>query len=37
VEDLGGWSQAYPELVERLWQEEIEPRLELEPAIELIE
>jgi len=32
VEDLGGWSQAYVELVEALWQSEIEPQLELEPA-----
>jgi sulfate transport system substrate-binding protein len=36
VEDLGGWEQAYPELVETLWQMEIEPRLELEPAIQLL-
>ena len=32
VEDLGGWSQAYTEVVEGLWQTEIEPRLDLEPA-----
>ena len=32
VEDLGGWSLAYTQLVEALWQEEIEPRLDLEPA-----
>lgn len=32
VEELGGWSRAYTELVETLWQMEIEPRLELEPA-----
>ena len=32
VEDLGGWSQAYVMLVETLWQSEIEPRLQLEPA-----
>ena len=29
VEDLGGWSSAYQELVEGVWQTEIEPRLEL--------
>jgi ABC-type sulfate transport system substrate-binding protein len=32
VEKLGGWSPAYHDLVEDLWQTEIEPRLELEPA-----
>jgi sulfate transport system substrate-binding protein len=37
VEDLGGWAQIYPELIETLWQEEIEPQLHLEPAIQLIE
>jgi sulfate transport system substrate-binding protein len=37
VEDLGGWSQVYPELVETLWQKEIEPRLHLEQAVQLIE
>ena len=31
VEDLGGWSQAYTNLVEALWQTEIEPQLDLEP------
>jgi len=31
VEELGGWSQAYGELVEALWEMEIEPSLELEP------
>ena len=30
VKDLGGWSSAYHELVEGVWQTEIEPRLELE-------
>jgi len=29
-EDLGGWSWAYSELVESVWQTEIEPNLELE-------
>lgn len=33
VEDLGGWSQAYTGLVETLWQTEIEPQLDLEPAL----
>ncbi len=35
VEDLGGWSQAYSELVEGLWQTEIEPVLNSEPAPQL--
>ena len=33
---LGGWSKAYPELVEELWARNIEPRLKLEPAIQLL-
>jgi ABC-type sulfate transport system substrate-binding protein len=37
VEDLGGWSLAYPDLIETLWQSQIEPRLDLEPAIQLLE
>jgi sulfate transport system substrate-binding protein len=37
AQELGGWSQAYPELVETLWQMEIEPRLELEPAPQLLD
>jgi ABC-type sulfate transport system substrate-binding protein len=36
VDDLGGWSQAYAGLVETLWQEEIEPYLELEPSSVLL-
>lgn len=32
VEDLGGWSQAYAQLVEALWQKDIAPHLDLEPA-----
>jgi sulfate transport system substrate-binding protein len=32
VDDLGGWSRAYVEVVETLWQTQIEPRLDLEPA-----
>ncbi len=34
--ELGGWSKAYPELVEQLWERNIEPRLKLEPAIQLL-
>lgn len=30
VDDLGGWSQVYTQLVEGVWQTEIEPRLHLE-------
>jgi formate transporter len=30
VDELGGWSQAYTELVERLWQTDIKPHLGLE-------
>jgi ABC-type sulfate transport system substrate-binding protein len=37
VEELGGWSRAYSDLVETLWQTEIEPRLELEPAPRLLD
>jgi ABC-type sulfate transport system substrate-binding protein len=37
VADLGGWSQIYPQLVENLWQTEIEPRLDLDAAINLLE
>jgi ABC-type sulfate transport system substrate-binding protein len=36
VEDLGGWTQAYTQLVEDLWQKEVEPRLEPEPAPRLV-
>jgi ABC-type sulfate transport system substrate-binding protein len=32
VEELGGWSSAYEELVKGLWQTEIAPGLNLEPA-----
>ena len=32
VEDLGGWSQAYAQLVEALWEKDIAPRLDLELA-----
>jgi ABC-type sulfate transport system substrate-binding protein len=37
VEELGGWSRAYSELVESLWQMEIEPRLDLEPSPRLLD
>jgi ABC-type sulfate transport system substrate-binding protein len=30
VDELGGWSSAYSELVENLWQTQVEPRLDLE-------
>jgi len=30
VEDIGGWSHAYEELLLSLWQQEIEPHLDLE-------
>jgi ABC-type sulfate transport system substrate-binding protein len=32
VDDLGGWSKAYTQLVEGIWQTEIEPSLHLESA-----
>ena len=32
VEDLGGWSQAYIRVLEEVWQAQIEPHLDLEPA-----
>jgi ABC-type sulfate transport system substrate-binding protein len=32
VDKLGGWSKAYSELVEAVWQKQIEPHLTLEPA-----
>jgi ABC-type sulfate transport system substrate-binding protein len=31
-EELGGWSQAYAELIENCWKTEIEPGLNLEPV-----
>lgn len=36
VDDLGGWSEAHRMLVEELWQEQIEPRLELESSPVLV-
>lgn len=32
IQEVGGWSRAYSEIIETLWQSEIEPRLDLEPA-----
>ncbi|OGO20915.1 MAG: hypothetical protein A2Z14_01695 [Chloroflexi bacterium RBG_16_48_8] len=29
-EELGGWSRAHQELIEKLWKREIEPNLNLE-------
>jgi ABC-type sulfate transport system substrate-binding protein len=37
VDDLGGWSEAYAEIVEDLWQANIVPRLDLQPAPQLVE
>jgi ABC-type sulfate transport system substrate-binding protein len=37
VEELGGWPRAYLELIETMWQAEIEPRLDLEPAPRLLD
>ncbi|RPI58473.1 MAG: hypothetical protein EHM56_01720 [Chloroflexi bacterium] len=37
VEEMGGWSSAYEELVKGLWQTEIAPGLKLEPAPRLPE
>jgi sulfate transport system substrate-binding protein len=36
AEDLGGWPQAYSKLIQTLWQSNIEPRLDLEPAPRLL-
>ena len=36
VENLGGWSRAYTELVETFWREEIEPYLDPDPSPMLI-
>ncbi len=35
VEELGGWSRAYADLVQGLWQTEVKPGLHLEPAPKL--
>lgn len=32
VEELGGWTTAYADLVEEFWQDEIRPRLDLTPT-----
>jgi sulfate transport system substrate-binding protein len=37
VDDLGGWPEAYSEIVEDLWQARIVPRLDLQPAPQLVE
>lgn len=37
VEELGGWTQAYPDLIETLWQTQIEPRLDLAPGLQLLD
>lgn len=37
VRDLGGWSAIYPRLVEDLWVAQIEPRLELDATINLLD
>lgn len=37
VEDLGGWPHIHRELIETLWQSEIEPRLDLYPAPVLLD
>jgi len=37
AEDLGGWQRAYAELIETLWQTEVEPRLDLNLAPSLQE
>jgi len=36
VEDIGGWDQAYDGLILSLWQEEIEPTLDLQEVSELL-
>jgi ABC-type sulfate transport system substrate-binding protein len=37
VDELGGWSRAYSELVEDLWQTQVEPRLDLEASPGLLD
>jgi ABC-type sulfate transport system substrate-binding protein len=37
VDDLGGWSRIYGQVVERLWRGQIAPRLDLDPAPELLD
>ena len=36
VEDLGGWSQAYHDLIEGLWKRQIAPQLAIEPLPRLL-
>jgi ABC-type sulfate transport system substrate-binding protein len=37
VEDLGGWTQAYSRLLQGVWQEEVESRLDPEPEPTLLD
>jgi ABC-type sulfate transport system substrate-binding protein len=37
VEELGGWSRAYLELIETVWQIKIAPNLDAEPTPDIIE
>jgi len=37
VDDLGGWSQVYDQVIETLWREQIEPSLDLEPTPTLLD
>lgn len=37
VEELGGWANAYSDLVEEYWQDEIQPRLDLTPTSIIID
>ena len=37
VDDLGGWSRIYDQVVDRFWQKEIAPCLDLDPAPALLE
>jgi ABC-type sulfate transport system substrate-binding protein len=37
VEDLGGWSRAYLEIVDTLWRSQVEPRLDLEEDPSLLD
>lgn len=34
--DLGGWSKIYPQVMEKVWQTQIQPRLKLEETINLL-
>jgi ABC-type sulfate transport system substrate-binding protein len=37
IDDLGGWSQAYDEVIEAIWRSEIEPQIDLEQSLELLD